>query len=77
MELGLHDCAKGLKYKCGYSRSTVGPVRMERLPKDWFDYNTAFQAVTEFYSCAGSQSDPNVSKMAEGDTAYLVGFEFF
>ncbi|KAL5477925.1 hypothetical protein EMCRGX_G024782 [Ephydatia muelleri] len=45
--------------------STVGPVRMERLPKDWFDYNTAFQAVTEFYSCAGSQSDPNVSKMAE------------
>eukprot|EP00731_Ephydatia_muelleri_P023371 Em0015g954a len=36
--------------------STVGPVRMERLPKDWFDYNTAFQAVTEFYSCAGSQT---------------------
>lgn len=45
--------------------STVGPVRIERLPKEWFEYNAAFQTVTDFYSCSGSQADPNVSKMAE------------
>ena len=51
---------------------------MERLPNEWFDYNTAFQTVTDFYSCADSQSDPNVSKMAEGGAAYIGQFlKFF
>ena len=46
-------------------------MRLERLPKDWFDYNTAFQTVTDFYSCADIHGDPDVTKMAEGCVAYF------